>query len=129
MERERSMERSRTQLELDWQRRYEEKESNQYEKSEDLIKKLVKSRDEVISESRIKLVEFLCPAWSFYMYMYIIWVCAYFYGEKPCSDITNFILLIHQLVTCLIPTCYFTQNIENILYIEDYFSFVYKLNL
>lgn len=56
MERERSMERSRTQLELDWQRRYEEKESNQYEKSEDLIKKLAKSRDEVISESRIELV-------------------------------------------------------------------------
>lgn len=43
-----------SQLELDWQRRYEEKESNQYEKSEDLIKKLAKSRDEVISESRIK---------------------------------------------------------------------------
>lgn len=49
VERERSMERSRTQLELDWQRRYEEKESNQYEKSEDLIKKLVKSRDEALA--------------------------------------------------------------------------------
>lgn len=90
MERERSMERSRTQLELDWQRRYEEKESNQYEKSEDLIKKLAKSRDEVISESRIELVKFCCPTWSFYMYMYIIWVCAYFYGERPCNDISNF---------------------------------------
>lgn len=49
VERERSMERSRTQLELDWQRRYEEKESNQYEKSEDLIKKLTKSRDEALA--------------------------------------------------------------------------------
>ena len=47
VERERAGERSRTQLELDWQRRFEEKESNQYEKSEDLIKKLTKSRDEV----------------------------------------------------------------------------------
>lgn len=84
------MERSRTQLELDWQRRYEEKESNQYEKSEDLIKKLAKSRDEVISESRIKLVEFRCPAWSFYMYMYIIWVCAGFHGERSCNYISNF---------------------------------------
>lgn len=82
------MERSRTQLELDWQRRYEEKESNQYEKSEDLIKKLAKSRDEVISESRIELVKFCCPAWSFYMY--IIWVYAYFHGERPCNDISNF---------------------------------------
>lgn len=33
--------------------------------------------------------------------------------------------LIHQFVTC-----YFTQNIDNGLYIEDYFSFVYvRLNL
>ncbi|XP_022315255.2 coiled-coil domain-containing protein 57-like [Crassostrea virginica] len=49
VERERAGERSRTQLELDWQRRFEEKESNQYEKSEDLIKKLTKSRDEALA--------------------------------------------------------------------------------
>ncbi|XP_062605506.1 coiled-coil domain-containing protein 57-like [Saccostrea cucullata] len=49
VERERSSERSRTQLDLDWQRRLEEKESHQYEKSEDLIKKLTKSRDEALA--------------------------------------------------------------------------------
>ena len=47
VEREASLERCKAQLELDWQRRYEDLERQQYEKSEDLIRKLTKSRDEV----------------------------------------------------------------------------------
>lgn len=47
VEREASLERSKTQLELDWQRRYEDLERLQYEKSEDLVKKLTQARDEV----------------------------------------------------------------------------------
>ena len=65
MERERAGERSRTQLELDWQRRFEEKESNQYEKSEDLIKKLTKSRDEVIRGDLSGRISCLIPPLSF----------------------------------------------------------------
>ena len=47
VEREASLERSKAQLELDWQRRFEDLERQQYEKSEDLIRKLTRSRDEV----------------------------------------------------------------------------------
>lgn len=46
-EKEQNMERTKAQLELDWQRRYEDAERNQYAKSEDLIARLTKSRDEV----------------------------------------------------------------------------------
>lgn len=119
------MERSRIQLELDWQRRYEEKESNQYEKSEDLIKKLAKSRDEVISESRIKLVEFCCPAWSFMCTCISNGFVPVFMVRGHAITYQTSFFLIHQFVTC-----YFTQNIDNGLYIEDYISFVYvRLNL
>ena len=47
IEREASLERSKTQAELDWQRRCEDMERGQYEKSEHLIEKLTKARDEV----------------------------------------------------------------------------------
>lgn len=47
MEREACLERCKTQLELDWQRRYDDLERLQYEKSEDLVKKLTRARDEV----------------------------------------------------------------------------------
>ena len=48
VEREAALERSKTQVELDWQRRYEDLERQHYEKSEDFIKKITRSRDEVI---------------------------------------------------------------------------------
>jgi hypothetical protein len=47
VEREASLERSKAQMELDWQRRYEDLERQQYERSEDLVKKLTRARDEV----------------------------------------------------------------------------------
>jgi hypothetical protein len=47
VERESSLERSKAQLELDWQRRYEDAERNQFEKSEDLVKNLTLARDQV----------------------------------------------------------------------------------
>lgn len=46
-DRESSLERSKVQLELDWQNRFEDLERNQYEKSEELIKKLTRNKDEV----------------------------------------------------------------------------------
>jgi len=51
-ERENSLERSKAQLELDWQRRIEDIQRQQYEKSEDFVKKLTRSRDEVSIENR-----------------------------------------------------------------------------
>nr|XP_054762812.1 coiled-coil domain-containing protein 57-like [Lytechinus pictus] len=48
-EKEQNMERTKAQLELDWQRRYEDAERNQYAKSEDLIDKLTKSRDQAVA--------------------------------------------------------------------------------
>ncbi|XP_072167929.1 coiled-coil domain-containing protein 57-like [Diadema setosum] len=48
-EKEQSLERSKAQLELDWQRRYEDAERNQYSKSEDLIARLSKSRDDAVA--------------------------------------------------------------------------------
>ena len=47
VEREALLEQSKAQMELDWQRRYEDLERQQYERSEDLVKKLTKARDEV----------------------------------------------------------------------------------
>lgn len=46
-EREKELERTKTQAELDWQRRCEELERRQYNKSEDLITSLTQARDEV----------------------------------------------------------------------------------
>jgi len=47
MEREAALERSKAQLELDWQRRHEDTERHSYEKSEDLVRRLTRARDEV----------------------------------------------------------------------------------
>ena len=47
LERENALERSKAQLDLDWQRRFEDTERNQYGKSEDLVKKISRGRDEV----------------------------------------------------------------------------------
>ena len=47
MERESSLERSRAQLEVDWQRRCEDTEREVYSKQEQLITALTKQRDEV----------------------------------------------------------------------------------
>ncbi|KAL9957035.1 hypothetical protein ACROYT_G038619 [Oculina patagonica] len=49
MERESSMERSRAQLEVDWQRRCEDTEREVYRKQEDLITGLTKQRDESVA--------------------------------------------------------------------------------
>ena len=47
MERESSLERSRAQLEVDWQRRCEDTERGVYIKQEQLVAGLTKQRDEV----------------------------------------------------------------------------------
>lgn len=47
MERESSLERSRAQLEVDWQRRCEDTERDVHAKQEQLISALTKQRDEV----------------------------------------------------------------------------------
>ena len=47
MEREASLERSKAQLQLDWQKRFDDIERLQYEKSEDLVRHLTQARDEV----------------------------------------------------------------------------------
>ena len=46
-ERQQSLERAKAQVELDWQRRHEGLERSQFERSEDLVKALTQSRDEV----------------------------------------------------------------------------------
>ncbi|XP_071106451.1 coiled-coil domain-containing protein 57-like isoform X1 [Haliotis cracherodii] len=56
-EREASLERGKAQLELDWQRRLEDTDRHQYERSEDLIKKLTSARDQAVAEVREKLRE------------------------------------------------------------------------
>ena len=48
MERESSLERSRAQLEVDWQRRCEDTEREVYMKQEQLVAGLTKQRDQVI---------------------------------------------------------------------------------
>ena len=53
MEREASLERSRAQLEVDWQRRCEDTEREVYSKQEQLITGLTKQRDEVNVESSV----------------------------------------------------------------------------
>ncbi|CAH1794612.1 unnamed protein product [Owenia fusiformis] len=49
VERQRDLERSKAQLDLDWQERYDDVERSQYEKSEDLIKSLTDARDEALA--------------------------------------------------------------------------------
>lgn len=46
-EREEILEKAKVQIELDWQRRCENAERNQYQKSEALIQSLSKARDQV----------------------------------------------------------------------------------
>ncbi|KAL8592659.1 hypothetical protein ACOMHN_037599 [Nucella lapillus] len=53
-EREKALEQTRTQVELDWQRRCEELERRQYHKSEDLITALTHARDEALAECKEK---------------------------------------------------------------------------
>lgn len=53
MEREASLERSRAQLEVDWQRRCEDIEREVYGKQEQLITGLTKQRDEVNVQSSV----------------------------------------------------------------------------
>jgi hypothetical protein len=47
LEREASLERSRAQLELDWQRRCEDSERSGYEKQEELVNNLTQGKEEV----------------------------------------------------------------------------------
>jgi len=47
VERQAELEQSKAQLELDWQRRYEDLERLQYAQSEDLVKTLSTARNEV----------------------------------------------------------------------------------
>ena len=53
MEREASLERSRAQLEVDWQRRCEDTERKVYSKQEQLITGLTKQRDQVNVQSLV----------------------------------------------------------------------------
>ena len=53
-EREKSLEQTKTQVELDWQRRCEELERRQYNKSEDLITSLTRARDEVRAQLHVQ---------------------------------------------------------------------------
>ena len=54
MEREASLERSRAQLEVDWQRRCEDTEREVHGKQEQLITGLTKQRDEVNVQSSVE---------------------------------------------------------------------------
>ncbi|KAK6478282.1 coiled-coil domain-containing protein 57 isoform X1 [Huso huso] len=54
LERERSLEQAKVQAELDWQRRCEDAERDQYLKNEELIQGLSKARDETMAELREK---------------------------------------------------------------------------
>ncbi|XP_078691345.1 coiled-coil domain-containing protein 57-like isoform X2 [Branchiostoma floridae x Branchiostoma belcheri] len=54
LERESSLERAKAQLELDWQRRGEDMERLQYQKSEELIRNLTQARDEAVAAVREK---------------------------------------------------------------------------
>ncbi|KAL3877357.1 hypothetical protein ACJMK2_035079 [Sinanodonta woodiana] len=54
VDREAGLERCKTQLELDWQRRFEDVERQQYQKSEELIKNLTKARDEAVAAVKEK---------------------------------------------------------------------------
>ncbi|XP_053561703.1 coiled-coil domain-containing protein 57 [Bombina bombina] len=54
LERERLLEQSKVQLELDWQKRCEEAEKAQYQHSEDLIERLNKSKEQAVAELKEK---------------------------------------------------------------------------
>ena len=47
VEREAKLEKKNAQLDLDWSRRFEDVERDQYDKVEQLVQKLTRSRDEV----------------------------------------------------------------------------------
>ncbi|XP_076459611.1 coiled-coil domain-containing protein 57-like [Babylonia areolata] len=53
-EREKHLEQTKTQVELDWQRRCEDLERRQYNKSEDLITSLSQARDQALAECKEK---------------------------------------------------------------------------
>ncbi len=50
-ERQNQLERERTQVQLDWQRRHEKLESVQYDRSEELVKSLTEARDEASEQA------------------------------------------------------------------------------
>lgn len=50
LEHQSNLEQTKTQVELDWQRRLEDVERQQYERSEDLVKSLLKAKDEVFTK-------------------------------------------------------------------------------
>ena len=47
LEREEALQQAKAQAEVDWQRRCEDVERQQYERSEDLVRRLTKARDQV----------------------------------------------------------------------------------
>ncbi|XP_074647544.1 coiled-coil domain-containing protein 57-like [Tubulanus polymorphus] len=53
IERQASLEREKAQLELDWQKRFEDIDRHQYDKAEDLVQNLTKMRDEAKSELKV----------------------------------------------------------------------------
>lgn len=54
VEREKALEQAKAQLDIDWQRRCEEMERRQYDKSEDLIVSLTGARDEALAAAKEK---------------------------------------------------------------------------
>ncbi|XP_057313690.1 coiled-coil domain-containing protein 57-like [Hydractinia symbiolongicarpus] len=57
MEREKLLESAKTQLEMDWRKRFENKESELYQRNEDLIRNLTNSKTEALSQVKQKDVE------------------------------------------------------------------------
>lgn len=55
VEREQSLERDKVQLDLDWQRRCESAERDQYRRSEELIQGLSTAREQVCAPRALKL--------------------------------------------------------------------------
>ncbi|KAK2180134.1 hypothetical protein NP493_458g04063 [Ridgeia piscesae] len=52
LEREEALQQAKAQAEVDWQRRCEDVERQQYERSEDLVRRLTKARDQAVAELR-----------------------------------------------------------------------------
>lgn len=57
MDRERILENAKVQLELDWRRRFETKETDLYKEHDDLIKKLTDEKEEVSILQNITLAK------------------------------------------------------------------------
>lgn len=57
MEREKILESAKTQLEMDWRKRFENKETELYQSNEDLIRNLTNSKTEALSQVKQKDVE------------------------------------------------------------------------